>query len=77
MAFWIAGFHDDLANQWKWRGPQNDFPINSFDWNPGQPDNADQDCMKLFEARDNYRWDDSTCAISREFLCEKRVTILS
>ena len=75
---WIGGSYDNVAHQWKWRGSQGDFPIRTFDWAPGEPNNSAEECITLFPAGYghgwdgwDYKWCDGGCGAQFNFICEK------
>lgn len=77
--FWIGGYKKDGI--WMWKGDLADSPMLVSDWAVGEPnmDGGKQECLQLFgeESSDGtpdshwYRFDDESCGIAREFICEK------
>lgn len=75
---WIGGYKK--AGVWVWKGEVVDAPILIADWASGQPDNHgdSQGCVRLVGDYSGYpsatwwfRFDDSSCAITRGFICER------
>ena len=54
------------------------FPIRTFDWAPGEPNNSAEECITLFPAGYghgwdgwDYKWCDGGCGAQFNFICEK------
>ena len=47
-------------------------PLTETNWEAGQPDNyrGKQSCL-VIQPEVKLQWDDSTCTIRRNFICEK------
>ena len=55
---------------WEWSSTGKQFSID--DWNPGEPDNDDnQDCLQIYQSSD-YHWDDVGCSVHNYYICEAR-----
>ncbi|XP_067930822.1 C-type lectin 37Db-like [Watersipora subatra] len=77
---WIGG--QKKGDVWSWKGLEQDFPIQFFDWAETEPDNYEglQNCLALFGeytiegvpvAKTWFRFDDDACSTQNAFICEK------
>ena len=52
---------------WEWSSTGKQFSID--DWNPGEPNNDDnQDCLQIYQSSD-YHWDDVGCSVHNYYIC--------
>ena len=73
---WLAGKRTNGI--WRWYGKTTG-QILVADWEQVQPDGGDNFCLQVFDRRransrkvwENYRWDDTPCGKSQNFVCEK------
>merc|ERR1712179_267665 len=71
--YWVGISDENVEGVWKLYGTDIDPPFT--DWNPGQPNNfddQDEDCA-VFSTHPEYhgRWHDIPCGWNAEPVCEK------
>jgi hypothetical protein len=76
---WI-GATDVVEGVWRWapsgaqfwQGNQNGSPVGPYaNWKSGQPnDFGSQDCAMIERGAGNGKWNDESCSITREYVCE-------
>ena len=62
---WVGGYWN--GDGWHW---SDGTPWQYQSWLPGEPNNEDQKCIKMFH-KDDHRWDDSNCRFFLPFFCER------
>jgi len=70
---WVGGNDQNQEGNWVWTDGSH---WNYTDWNPGQPDNYNNNaaqgehCLNLFSARRSGKFNDWFCSYKMKFLCK-------
>uniref|UniRef100_A0A668A4Y0 C-type lectin domain-containing protein n=1 Tax=Myripristis murdjan TaxID=586833 RepID=A0A668A4Y0_9TELE len=68
-AAWIGLSDRDEEGTWKW---EDDTPLTLKYWGEEQPDNwREEDCVQINPDKTDNNWNDLSCAILLQWICEK------
>lgn len=71
---WIDGTDALVEGEWVWTTTGKAITTDDYQkWFPGEPNSngKGEDCMDLLH-HENYNWNDESCEVMNNFLCETR-----
>ncbi|XP_048238332.1 perlucin-like [Haliotis rufescens] len=66
---WIGAYDTVTEGDFRWVGSKE--KLNFTDWSAGEPNSQtdDENCVEMSVIL-NYQWNDDTCTVKKQFICE-------